>query len=129
MSLELRAGQGTAPLAHGWFGTRIEVEHNVTDKRTGIPLDRQGNSDKQGQGVAGFRGERAGDPSVDHPEQRRTVPTEDGAIVVEEASGISFAEAQGTHHRPAEEARAGTPETDDRTLPPEAPEDDPDHLG
>ena len=101
----------------------------MTDKRTGIPQDGEGNSDQQAQGVSGFRGERGGNPAVAHPEQRRTVPTEDGAIVVEEASGTSFAEARGTHQRTADEAHAGTPETDERKLPPEAPEDDPDHLG
>jgi hypothetical protein len=101
--------------------TELE-RRTVTDKRTGIPLDHQGGSDKQGQGVSGFRGERTADPSAEHPEQRRTVPTEDGAIVVEETSGISFAEAKGTHQRAAE------PETDERNLPPEAPEDDPDRM-
>lgn len=106
----------------------------MTDKRTGIPLDRQGSSDKQGQGVAGFRGERAGDPSVDHPEQRRTVPTEDGAIVVEETSGTSFTEAWGAGQRAGDGDSAphtsstGTPEVDERKLPPEAPEDDPDRI-
>ena len=107
----------------------IEVERtSVTDKRTGIPLDREGNSDQQAQGVSGFRGERGGDPSAGHPEQRRTVPTEDGAIVVEESSGTSFAEARGTGQRAPQASEAGTPETDARNLPPEAPEDDPDRI-
>lgn len=97
----------------------------MTDKRTGIPLDREGNSDQQAQGVSGFRGERGGDPSADHPEQRRTVPTEGGAVVIEESSGTSFAEARGTGQRAPQ---AGTPETDARNLPPEAPEDDPDRA-
>ncbi|MCC2978078.1 hypothetical protein LK533_15550 [Sphingomonas sp. PL-96] len=101
----------------------------MTDKRTGIPQDGEGNSDQQAQGVSGFRGERGSNPAVEHPEQRRTVPTEAGAIVVEETSGTSFAEARGTGQRAADEPRVGTPETDERNLPPEAPEDDPDHLG
>jgi hypothetical protein len=106
----------------GWSNDRTGAQI-VTDKRTGIPLDHQGSSDKQGQGVTGFRGERTDDPSTGHPEQRRTVPTEDGAIVVEEASGTSFAEAKGTHQR-----ASTSPETDARNLPPEAPEDDPDRV-
>ena len=95
----------------------------MTDKRPGIPLDHQGSSDKQGQGVTGMRGERTADPSADHPDQRRTVTAEDRTIVVEETSGTSFAEAKGTHQR-----APAAPETDHRNLPPEAPEDDPDHI-
>ncbi|MBB5712303.1 hypothetical protein FHT02_003561 [Sphingomonas xinjiangensis] len=30
----------------------------MTDKRTGMPIDSVGNSDKQGQGVRGLAGER-----------------------------------------------------------------------
>ena len=56
------------------------------------------------------------------------MPTEDGAIVVEESSGTSFAEARGTGQRAPQAPEAGTPETDERNLPPEAPEDDPDRI-
>lgn len=100
----------------------------MIDKRTGIPQDGEGNSGQQAQGVSGSRGERGGNPAVDHPEQRRTVPTEDGAIVVEENSGIAAAEARGTGQRTPGSARGGTPESDARNLPPEAPEDDPDRA-
>lgn len=88
----------------------------MTDSRTGMPLDRTGDSDKQGQGTQGMRGERTEDPGVDRPELRRTVKTRDGSVEVEHSSGTAFAEAKGAAEMtpPDPEADGGV---EDNALP------------
>lgn len=78
----------------------------MTDKRTGMPIDSVGNSDKQGQGVQGLAGERTEDPGVSRPEMRREVDTGERVITVEESSGTAAAEAAGAIHRKPEDPEA-----------------------
>ena len=88
----------------------------MTDSRTGMPADREGDSDKQGQGVQGLAGERTEDRGVERPELRRTVETGGGAIEVEESSGTAFAEAQGAATIPPPDPQAGGG-VEDETFP------------
>ena len=71
----------------------------MTDRRTGMPLDRRGKGDKQGQGPQGFAGERSEDRGVSRPDLRRAVDTGAGTLQVEESSGTAFAEATGAADR------------------------------
>ena len=93
----------------------------MTDSRTGMPTDRQGDSDKQGQGVQGMRGERTEDPGVAHPEQRRSVSTAAGELEVEVSSGTAFAEAEGAARMtpPDPDAKGGV---EDNSVPVNASE-------
>ena len=72
----------------------------MTDKRTGMPTDRVGESDKQGVGVQGLAGERTEDRGVEKPELRREVDTGERVVEVEESSGTAFAESQGAGEAP-----------------------------
>ena len=67
----------------------------MTDRRTAMPTDRVGDSDKQGVGVQGLAGERTEDRGVERPEMQRDVDTGERVIRVEESSGTAFAESHG----------------------------------
>ncbi|MBB5711936.1 hypothetical protein [Sphingomonas xinjiangensis] len=67
----------------------------MTDRRTGMPTDHVGDSDKQGVGVQGLAGERTEDRGVERPEMQREVDTGERVITVEESSGTAFAESHG----------------------------------
>src|SRR3954468_12916259 len=67
----------------------------MTDKRTGMPLDRAGEPDKQGQGVQGLAGERTENRGAPRPELQHVVESEEGPVRLEESSGTAFAEAAG----------------------------------
>ncbi|PCD01802.1 hypothetical protein COC42_17030 [Sphingomonas spermidinifaciens] len=69
------------------------------DRRTGMPPEAGSNRDKQAQGTEGMRGERTVDPGVARPGQRRTVDTGERDVVVEEHSGIAFAEAMAPEEK------------------------------
>lgn len=62
---------------------------------------RRGNRTKQAQGPEGLRGERSVDPGVPRPEQRRRFDTGERDVIVEEHSGVAFAEAKGAGAPPA----------------------------
>lgn len=81
----------------------------MTDRRTGMPTDKLGNNDKQGQGVQGLAGERTEDRGVERPEMRREVDTGERVVTIEESSGNAFAESQGaaTQTPPDPEAEGG----------------------
>ncbi|UYY57501.1 hypothetical protein [Sphingomonas sp. S2-65] len=81
----------------------------MTDRRTGMPTDRVGDSDKQGVGVQGLAGERTEDRGVERPEMRRDVDLGERTVTVEESSGNAFAEAHGAADQspPDPEAEGG----------------------
>lgn len=57
----------------------------------------------------GLRGERTEERGQTKPQQRRTINTEQGAVIVEEQSGVAFAEAKGAAAKAARPPKPAKP--------------------